>query len=390
MDMSTIDNNNTTPMMRDEQYEDSDQQFHDDPQNWKILCIFLFPLLDILGISLAVLLGTRTGNKLWFTCGVMFSSGILLAVAFCHALPHANMIFSLILENDTDSDAMTMDMNDDEMHSEGGHMSMAFPWSNMIFGLTFYVLMVIETCTERFVGKYISKSGKKDGSLFNHCSTPDDHKKAQEESGCNKHQTTQHESSSEDEGAIAVEAESVKMEEAIKEDTPKHQDTRGDVDEPTINPWVAILLLVVLSLHVILQGLTICSTEDVSSIEMTFIAIASHQAFAAFALGSSFITAGYWAKPHRKMFFVLASIYVSMDILGMGMGMSLTSVFQEDSLPSGIFMSMLGGSFLFVSACGLIPGELRKMREYQFPVSALMLALGVGYGLMVLLIGTVF
>jgi zinc transporter ZupT len=66
-----------------------------------------------------------------------------------------------------------------------------------------------------------------------------------------------------------------------------------DVDEKqTINPWVAILLLIVLSVHVLLEGLTIGSAQDLSALKSTFIAIISHKLFGAFALGSSFITAG--------------------------------------------------------------------------------------------------
>jgi hypothetical protein len=47
---------------------------------------------------------------------------------------------------------------------------------------------------------------------------------------------------------------------------------------------------------------------------------------------------------------------------------------------------MLGGSFLFVSAVELIPGELEnKMRVFKCPVSVVMLSLGSGYALMSLI-----
>jgi hypothetical protein len=74
-----------------------------------------------------------------------------------------------------------------------------------------------------------------------------------------------------------------------------------------------------------------------------------------------------------------------MDVLGLGVGVALSSTFEEDSFAFAILQAMLGGSFLFVSAVGLIPGELEKMRVFKFPVSVVMVSLGSGYALMSLI-----
>ena len=128
--------------------------------------------------------------------------------------------------------------------------------------------------------------------------------------------------------------------------------------QQTINPWVSILLTLVLSIHVVLEGLTIGSSQDVQTIKSTFIAVASHKGFASFSLGSSLVASGYW-EGNRTMFFVLASIFVGVDILSIGIGMGLGDVFEQNGdLVGAILQSLLGGSFLFVATIELIPGTL--------------------------------
>jgi hypothetical protein len=83
-----------------------------DIQDWKILSIFWLSVSThrCPGYSLTAILGTRAGNKLWFTCGVMFSSGILLAGALTHASPHANEMFAALLGEDEHGDESDVDV----------------------------------------------------------------------------------------------------------------------------------------------------------------------------------------------------------------------------------------------------------------------------------------
>lgn len=147
-----------------------------------------------------------------------------------------------------------------------------------------------------------------------------------------------------------------------------------DIDEKqTVNPWVSLLLLIVLSIHVLPKGLALGSDADPESIRTNFIAIVFHKGFSAFALDSTFITSGYWDKDRpggRKMFYILSLVYASMDIIGFAVGIGLSSAFDEDIYASAILQAMLGGSFLFVSVVELIPGELEKMRAFQLLVSS--------------------
>jgi zinc transporter ZupT len=85
------------------------------------------------------------------------------------------------------------------------------------------------------------------------------------------------------------------------------------------------------------------------------------------------------------MFYILSLVYASMDIIGIAVGIGLSSAFDEDSYASAILQAMLGGSFLFVSVVELIPGELEKMRAFQLPVFPVMASLLMGYALMTLI-----
>jgi zinc transporter ZupT len=170
-----------------------------------------------------------------------------------------------------------------------------------------------------------------------------------------------------------------------------HDDILQDVDEKqTINPWVAILLQTVLSIHVLIEGIVLGSTQTVEVIESAFIAIVFHKGFYAFALGSSLVTSGYWDKERlggRCMFYLLACMYASVGIVGIGIGtgMALSSSFHADSYVNAFAQAVLGGSFLFVATAELIPGELEKMRVFQFPVALILFPLLLGYALMTLI-----
>lgn len=85
------------------------------------------------------------------------------------------------------------------------------------------------------------------------------------------------------------------------------------------------------------------------------------------------------------MFFVLSAIFICTDIIGLGIGIALgknSDEFSSGSLGNGIMLSILGGSFLFVAAVELIPGEFEKMRVFKLPIVPLQLSLALGFGLM--------
>jgi zinc transporter ZupT len=161
------------------------------------------------------------------------------------------------------------------------------------------------------------------------------------------------------------------------------------VDEPeqqqTINPWVAILLTLVLCIHEIIESLTFGALNDVEALRTTFIAIAAHKAFAGLSLGSSLVASGYW-ESNRTMFFVLSGTWIASDVISQGIGMAIGQALDhEGNIVGAVFTALTGGSFLFVATVELIPGELEKMRKYNLPLFPILFSLCLGFGLMTML-----
>jgi zinc transporter ZupT len=400
---------------------------------WHILCLCLFPVIVLSGISLAVLLGSKKGSKLWFTLGVMFSSGILFSGAVVHSLPEASEKFEgLLADDDNNISRLLRWLQRAVLEEEEEEEDAIFPWGGTVFGLSFLFLMCIEAFAERAIDKYIgNQEGNFYGGAHHHDAGKEEHEGkdvTEIHAGAKPEQAVVKDSPETSDADPSVPADATKegtvlvragtaairgngrrrssvMQSFLAIDkggtvpdtflvTARRPSVIGvvvahdqkDVDEKqTVNPWVSILLLIVLSVHVLLEGLTLGSDDDPVSIRNNFIAVVFHKGFSAFALGSSFITSGYWDKERpggRKMFYILTLVYVSMDIIGISVGIAISGAFDEDSYGSAILTAMLGGSFLFVAVVELIPGELEKMRAFQLPVFPVMAALLAGFSAM--------
>lgn len=82
------------------------------------------------------------------------------------------------------------------------------------------------------------------------------------------------------------------------------------------------------------------------------------------------------------MFYIMTFVYIAMDIVGIAIGWGIGQTFDEESYGEAVINAMLGGSFLFVSAAELIPGQLEKTRVHKFPVVPVMLSMVVGFAAM--------
>lgn len=327
----------------------------------------------------------------------MFSSGILLASGIVHALPHASEMFEAMQSSSQEEHTDEVTVHEDDGHGhrhlqEAEHDEHAFPWANVIFGSTFMLFLIIEAFMERAIDNYLGGLDKvavagchenkpkiEDGTEastepmqpIDEC-TDCDIAVNVDNVGCSLHRKPSQYLVSNKRpsvvGMVHIEAELENLDE-----------------RQTINPWVAVLLLVVMSIHVILEGLALGSASDVSAITSLFISIVFHRGFGAFALGSSFVTSGYWdnSRPGgRRMFYIMTFVYIAMDIVGIAIGWGIGQTFDEESYGEAVINAMLGGSFLFVSAAELIPGQLEKTRVHKFPVVPVMLSMVVGFAAM--------
>jgi zinc transporter ZupT len=298
---------------------------------WHILCICLFPVIVIGGISMAVVLGFKEGSKLWFTLGVMFSAGILLSGAIVHSLPHASEAFDGLLGDEEHEEdvvhRLLRRLEDGEDHEE--EHDHIFPWAATIFGLSFLFLMCVEAFAERAIDKYVgSKGGNFYGGAHHHEATEgedEDHDAKPEPIVENSDSSEEADASdpvhTSKEGIVMVRTGTAAIKGNVRRrssviqnflavdkdgDIPStylvtskrpsvigvvvsHAPEEGIDDKQTVNPWVSLLLLIVLSIHVLLEGLTLGSDSDPESIRTNFIAIVFHKGMCIFALRSPFV-----------------------------------------------------------------------------------------------------
>lgn len=150
-------------------------------------------------------------------------------------------------------------------------------------------------------------------------------------------------------------------------------------------PLSSILLTIALSIHSILEGIGIGTTNSVSTLQTEFIAVLFHKGFTAFALGNQLISSGYWTdKRKRKYFFLSIGIFIGVALLGICIGWAISNA-TSDGLASAIFVGITSGSFIFVAALEIIPGEARIIKEERLSVLPVVVCFIAGYILMSML-----
>ena len=363
---------------------------------WHILSLCLFPVINMVGIAASILL-SNTNTRLPLTIGILFSSGILLSASLTHMLPHAVENLSSFGNASLSSHATMHDDDHNLMHhgedmaNEHDH---GFPWAYTFFAIAFLGLLSIEACMERYMNLFFH--GQAPLNFHSHGDHPSP-RNAQEEvteqsdhhaMGLAMEETCAEQLAHRTSSAWSVFAPRPS---AVSHQSKGHSNHTDEPKNQSVNPWVSILLTLVLSLHVVLEGLHIGSSSNVETIKSTFIAVVSHKGFAAFSLGSSLVASGYWGEVNANggnskfYFFLLAGIYVSIDILALGVGMALNAAFDASGTFSGVLQALLGGSFLFISTVELIPGEIQKMHEQKLPLLPLMGSLLCGFVAMTVL-----
>ncbi len=150
-------------------------------------------------------------------------------------------------------------------------------------------------------------------------------------------------------------------------------------------PLSSILLTIALSIHSIIEGIGIGTTNNVSTLQTEFIAVLFHKGFTAFALGNQLISSGYWTdKRKRKYFFLSIGIFISVAVLGICIGWAISNA-TSDGLASAIFVGITSGSFIFVAALEIIPGEARIIKQERLSILPVVICFIAGYILMSML-----
>jgi hypothetical protein len=137
------------------------------------------------------------------------------------------------------------------------------------------------------------------------------------------------------------------------------------------DPWVSKLLLIVLSIHVLLQGLI---SQHLARTTILNLSAPTLSLLRLEALSSPGLR-GHESLGRPQIFYIISLVYGSIEIIGIGEGTRFGRAIDEDSS----LQAILGGSFLFVSVVELIKCELEKIRAFQLPVYPVIASLRSGY-----------
>ncbi|KAL3903768.1 MAG: hypothetical protein SGILL_010322, partial [Bacillariaceae sp.] len=316
---------------------------------WKGLAMTIFSVLSVLGFAAAIVMRERA-MQVFVSSGVLFSAGILIAGGFCHLLVDANEAFSEDLDITN------------------------FVWAFAISGGT----VVCLACVEMALGSIVTRIADK---------SQDECDVANEPAACAalQVQSSRQDQQNGEETKLEEEPETAK-EDAIK--STQHTEVDPEIafldHADKINPWVAILLTLALSIHSILEGIGIGATDDPETFESAFIAISVHKFFTAYALGNSLVCAGYWERGNRFGFYLQGGIFIIITLVGIGIGWAASSA-ASDNVASAVLVAITAGSFIFVGAMEVGPTEMhtiqRKKLNPSFPIFFFL----AGYCLMALL-----
>lgn len=304
---------------------------------WKGLSMVVFTVISIVGAAIAVLMKERA-RQLYVTCGVLFSAGILLAGGFVHLLKDSAEQFA-------------------EM--EGGEDN--FPWAFAISGITIVGLSCVEIMLDRGLENYMN--GSREGK-YNSPSVEAD---------------TIEESQEREVISLLEEESQGQVEEAFIEQGHDHDHLHPN------NSFTAIILTAALSIHSILEGLGIGASRTVSELTTTFIAVACHKGFTAFALAEGMVSSGYWKDiKKRKYFYLSVGTFVVVSLIGIAIGWAASGG-GEESAVTAVLIGITSGSFIYVPMMEILPQEKKIIKSERLMLLPTIFFFVAGYCLMTLL-----
>jgi zinc transporter 1/2/3 len=143
--------------------------------------------------------------------------------------------------------------------------------------------------------------------------------------------------------------------------SPLHSGSRGASHEigswaqtAAARPWVFVLLLV-LSVHSLIEGVTLGAQNSISGLLIVFIAIMAHKAVAGFALGVSYRRTGCSFRRAAPV----AAFFSCMTPLGILMGAGIDALISPPGrlLFQATFDSIGAGTFLYIATLDIIRTE---------------------------------
>lgn len=139
------------------------------------------------------------------------------------------------------------------------------------------------------------------------------------------------------------------------------------------------ILLLVLSVHSVIAGMTFGLEASMAASFVIFIALIAHKGAAGFALGIGLRSSGARASTHRG----LVALFACMTPLGIGLGSILSALIAPNGIAGveAIFDALAAGTFLYVAIVDIIAETFVKRTDALAKFSLI----AAGFGLMAIL-----
>lgn len=230
----------------------------------------------------------------------------------------------------------------------------SFQWAEAITGVTVVALVSLEWVIDSFIDS--NKASEKNI-------------KGAEEDGVEK------------EPAVANEEEDSFTDNKVEHDHEHEHIHAIDAE----HPFGSLLLTIALSIHSIIDGIGTGEADSVNTFRSSFITVAFHKAFTAFALGNSLVSDGLWDdKSRRKYFYLSVGTFIILANIGIAIGWTI-SAFDQSLLTTAIFIGITGGSFIYVATMEILPEEAKNIKREKLPIFPVVFSFVTGYVLMALL-----
>ena len=143
-----------------------------------------------------------------------------------------------------------------------------------------------------------------------------------------------------------------------------------------VSPLYPYALIVALSIHSFIVGVSMGAQQTLANVVMIFVAIAAHKSTAGFALGVSL------ARNHvpRRRSLRLIGLFALITPLGIVVGLLVTNALtgHGEVVFDAVFLALASGSFIYIAAFDIIRDEFLQ----PGPRAVKWLLTATGYGLM--------
>jgi len=142
----------------------------------------------------------------------------------------------------------------------------------------------------------------------------------------------------------------------------------GPIDAPEDAAFRARVLIMLLSVHSLIEGLAVGIEAEIAALAAILIAILAHKGPEAYALGVSLFEAG----TDKRSMLRQCLLYAAMTPIGIAVGALVSTSLTGDteSIMEAVFDGLAAGSFIYIATIGILKREFSEPSRLLWKFSA--------------------